>query len=304
MPKILITGASGFIGSALTRHLVAQGRDIALLLRKTSDTRRIADILKNVKIIEGDLNNLNEVGEQIITFAPNSVVHLAWNGLKGLDRNNSSQIQNVFSSIELYRLAAKAGVRRFIGLGSQAEYGPCLNRSDENLPTHPTSLYGAAKLSTFWLLDRMAAAEGVSFAWLRLFSSYGPGDNPSWLIPYVIQQLLKGKRPSLTKGEQMWDYIFVDDVATAIKTIIDCDAVGVFNLGSGTAFPLYDIVTRIRDLIDRSLPLGFGELPYSSDQVFHLEANVERLRNATGWKPQISLEEGLRRTVEWYSKWI
>ncbi len=298
--RVLVTGSSGFVGAAVARQLVARGREVALMLRETSDTRRIADILNRVTVIRTDLSTVSAATAEIALFRPEAVAHLAWAGVKGADRNSPVQTNNISAAVALYQAARAAGCARFVGLGSQAEYGPRPGRSDENVPTQPTTLYGAAKLSTFWLLDRLAAADGASSAWLRLFSSYGPGDDPSWMIPYLINKLLKGERPSLTLCEQRWDYIYIDDAAASVVALIDCDGTGAFNLGSGEAVPLREVVETIRDLVDPALPLGFGEVLYRPDQVMHLEANIDRLREAAGWAPKVSLAEGLARTVAYY----
>lgn len=298
--RTLLTGASGFVGAAVLRGLVAQGRTVGVLLRESSDTRRIAPLLDRVTVIRGSLGDLEPARNAIAAFAPDAVAHLAWQGVKGADRNSAVQPDNVAASLELYRIARAAGMRRFVGLGSQAEYGPCQARIGEDTPTRPTTVYGAAKLATFWLIDRLAAAEGVSFGWIRLFSSYGPDDDPSWMIPGLVLSLLDRKRPALTAGEQRWDYIHVDDVASAVIALLDSEATGAFNCGSGQARPLREVVTTLRDLVDPSLPLGFGEVPYRPDQVMHLEADVRRLADATGWRPAVPLEQGLAEVVAWY----
>jgi len=298
--RVVLTGASGFVGSAVLRGLVAEGRTVAVLLRETSNTRRISALLDRVTVIRADIGDLGPADEALRAFAPDAVAHLAWQGVFGADRNDPIQLGNVNASIDLYRRARAAGARRFVGLGSQAEYGPCQDRVDESVPTRPTTLYGAAKLSTYWLLDRLAAADGGSFAWLRLFSCYGPDDDARWLIPSLVLSLLAGKRPSLTAGEQRWDYVHVDDVAAAVIHLLDSDATGPFNCGSGEAHPLRDIVSGIRDRIDPALPLGLGEVPYRPDQVMHLEAGIDRLAQATGWAPRIPLDTGLDAVVGWY----
>lgn len=300
MPKILVTGATGFVGSAVTRHLVDQGQDVAILLRSSSNTALLGNLLSSVTPIYGDMSNLAKVKTEIADFAPSIIGHLAWGGVNGEFRNDSVQVDNLHASLDLYALGRDLGVQRFVGLGSQAEYGALPNKISEDAPTHPTTLYGAAKLSTYFMLDRLSAQDGIDFAWLRLFSSYGPGDNPKCIIPYLILRLLKGEKPSLTAGEQMWDFIHVDDVAAAIAATLLGQAKGVFNLGSGTTSPLKDVITRLRDSIDPSLPLGFGEIAYRPDQVMHLEADISALTAATGWKPVISLDDGIRQTVEWY----
>lgn len=297
MKRIFLTGGAGFVGARVVRQLLEQGRNVALLLRPTSDTRRLGALVNRCTVVRGDLGQIAALREQLVSFAPEAVLHLAWEGVKGADRNSSVQMDNVTSSIELYRMTESIGCRHFVGLGSQAEYGQVAGRISEAAPTRPTTVYGAAKLATGLLLERTAAASGRPFAWLRLFSSYGPDDDPSWLIPYLIQSLLAGQRPRLTKAEQVWDYIHVDDVAAALLATLDAGANGLFNLGSGQARPLRDIMSMLRDAIDPTLPLGFGEVAYRPDQVMHLESDITALTAATAWRPRIALEDGLASMI-------
>jgi UDP-glucose 4-epimerase len=298
--RVLVTGGTGFVGSALLRRAVNAGCTVAALVRPASTPRWESSVCESVTVIPGSLENLSDlqVRERILEFRPTAIVHLAWNGVKNRDRNSVTQLDNMRHSVDLFTLGSAAGATQFVGLGSQAEYGPCSQRISVSQPTNPTTLYGAAKLSTYHTLKCLAQASNVSYAWLRLFSSYGPGDDPSWMIQYLIAALLRAERPSLTGCEQRWDYIFVDDVADAILSVVNAKAAGLFNLGSGTAYPLREVVERIRDLIDPRLELGIGEIPYREDQVMHLEADISDLRRAAGWQPQVSLQDGLSRTVE------
>ena len=302
--KILLTGATGFVGSYVLRQLVAeQGTEVAALVRHPDNAWRIRDELSRTHALPVALEDGEGLRKAIDAFRPSHVVHLAWSGVLGKNRNDASQHLNVFHSMRLLELALRVGARHFIGLGSQAEYGPCQARIDESTPTAPTTLYGAAKLSTCLMAARLCEVSGARFAWLRLFSSYGPQDHPEWMIPYLALKLLRGEKPSVTAAEQRWDYIYVEDAAAAIVAVAMAErASGIFNLGSGTAPRLREIIERVRDTIDPALPVGFGEVPYRPDQVMHLEADITRLTRATGWKPKVSPAEGIPRTVDWYRK--
>ncbi len=300
MKRVLVTGGAGFVGARVVHRLLEQGCHVALLLRETSNTRRLHDAIGRCTVLRGDLSRLESLRGPLQGFAPDGVLHLAWEGVKGADRNHPMQLSNVSTSIDLFRLTGEIGCESFVGLGSQAEYGLVSGRIDERTPTRPTTTYGATKLATCCVLERAAAAAGRPFAWLRLFSSYGPDDDPSWLIPYLIRTLLAGERPKLTSAEQVWDYIHVDDVADAVVATLQTGAQGIFNLGSGEAWPLREIVERLRDAIDPALSLGFGEVDYRPDQVMHLESDIEALCAATGWKPRVSLQQGLAETINWY----
>lgn len=300
--KILLTGASGFLGSCVLRQLLEMpGVEVAALVRRPGDAWRIREPLQRIRVIPFGLDDGMALAQAVASFRPSHVIHLAWSGVAGRNRNDAAQHVNVFETLRLLDLALGAGASVFVGLGSQAEYGPCRSRIDESTPVHPTTMYGTAKLATALLAERLCTLSGARFAWLRLFSSYGPRDHPEWMLPYLIGELLERRRPAVTAAEQRWDYLFVDDAAAAVVAAARSDsAQGVFNLGSGAAHPLRRIIEMARDEIDPDLPIGFGEVPYRPDQVMHLEADVSRLAAATGWRPKVDLGEGIRRTVHWH----
>ena len=300
--RILLTGGTGFIGARVLRRLLGQGREVAVLLRKSGDTRRIADLLGQCHRIAGDLSELAASSDAIAAFQPEAVLHLGWGGVKASDRDSEVQLLNVSAALDLYRITAQAGCTHFVGLGSQAEYGLLAGRIREDAATHPTTLYGTAKLATGQLLQRASQVSGRTCVWLRLFAAYGPDDNRDWLVPYLIRQLLDARKPSLTPAEQVWDYLHVDDAANAVIAAMQSGVCGTFNLGSGQGRPLRDIVTLVRDAIDPALPLGFGEVAYRSDQVMHLESDITALCAATGWAPSVRLDDGIAATVDWYKR--
>ena len=300
--KILITGASGFVGSFLLNQLLEESKhEVALLLRNPLKSWRIKPLLKDVFLIEGSLDDPQSYQSKLNSFKPDVLVHLAWDGVEGKDRNDSVQWKNVFNMLKLMEIANSAGVHTFVGLGSQAEYGLVSAQIDETRETKPTTLYGASKLAASSIGQMQANIYDMRFSWLRLFSSYGPMDHPNWLIPYLINSLLDGRSPNVTLAEQVWDYIHVRDVASAIGAIIDTDsASGVFNLGSGRAVSLKLIIEKIRDIINPLAIVNFGAIPYREDQVMHLEANIDLLSKETDWKPIVLLDNGLLETVDWW----
>jgi UDP-glucose 4-epimerase len=158
-----------------------------------------------------------------------------------------------------------------------------------------------AKLCVGKLLETLCEVSNARYVWLRLLAAYGPKDNSQHLIPSVIEKLLARSRPSLTTGEQIWDYLYIEDAVEAIQRAASApDVRGVYNLASGEAHPVREIVSRLRDMVDPSLPLGFGEIPQDPGAVLSLHADITRLRNATGWVPRTDLESGLRKTLDWH----
>jgi nucleoside-diphosphate-sugar epimerase len=292
--KILITGATGFLGAHLVRRLAREDVQMALLIRPGSNLWRIDPLPKNAGIIPGSLSELPT--KAIEQFVPDTIVHAAWHGVSNQHRNDATQTENLTPTLKL----AEIGCKHFIGLGSQAEYGPLNKKISETDSTKPTTLYGETKLAACLETEKLCSQNGVRWSWLRVFSTYGPLEDLSWMIPYLIRELLAGKKPSLTACEQRWDYLFGADAADAIWSVAKSKATGLFNLGSGGAESLRKIVETLRDAIDPKLPLGIGEVPYRPDQVMHLEADVSKLTKATGWTPATRLEEGLKQTVAWH----
>lgn len=298
----LVTGATGFIGSHLVRALLAHQHSVTVLLRPESDVSRIQDCLSRVSVVRGSMEDLAELKNALRERPVDAAFHLAWAGVTAEHRYSRWQITgNVIQSLELWQILHEAGCRTLISVGSQAEYGLHNQRISESTVTNPVTNYGAAKLALGVLLKQLCTNVNMRFAWLRLFSAYGPDDDERHMVPQLIRALLRGERPALTKGEQIWDYLYVQDVVGAICSLLESEASGFFNLASGSCCKLREFVEEVRDCIDPSLPLGFGEVHYADRQVMHLEADISRLQNATGWKPTVSLQEGIRRTVESYS---
>ena len=302
--RILLTGATGFLGSHVLRRLLAAGQTaVAAVIRSSSNPWRIADLTGRFERVDGDLRRLTAAESAVTAFTPDTVVHLAWAGVTNAFRNDPRQIENVEATANLVRLAQGCGVKHWIGLGSQAEYGPQSGAIGEDAATQPTTLYGVTKLCACMLARHLCAAARLRFAWVRLFSAYGPMDDPSWMIPHVTLRLLNGARPALTAGTQRWDYVYVADAADAIVRVAQTPAAaGIFNLGSGRTETIRTVVERIRDLVNPAAELGFGEVPYRPDQVMHLEADIAKLTAATGWTPQTPLDKGLQMTVKWYQE--
>jgi nucleoside-diphosphate-sugar epimerase len=251
-------------------------------------------------VIPGSLEHSDGLREPLEAFAPDAVVHMAWRGVAGSDRNSPVQAVNVADTVGLAELAAEAGARIFVGAGSQAEYGPYDRAIREDDVPRPTTLYGMAKLAAGSMAMRLCEERGLRAAWLRIFSTYGPKDADHWLIPSMIRNLRSGHHMALTACEQRWGFLHARDAASAFRLAITHEAAsGIFNVGSQDAPPLRETVTRLRDLVRPGAALGFGELAYRPDQVMVLAADVSRML-ALGWKPEVPLDEGLRETVDWH----
>ncbi len=299
--KIFVTGATGFLGSHLINDLIEHDHEVAVLLRHGSDTWRIRELLPRVKIIPGDLGSLETASNEIAAFGPEAVAHLAWRGVGNIDRNSPTQAQNIADCVNLAAKLIDLGISAFVGAGSQAEYGPYPRAITEDDLPHPTTLYGHAKLASYAMTSELCRQRGTRFAWLRIFSTYGPKDAPSWLVPSLIRTLSEGKRMALTACEQRWGFLHARDAASAFRLALTRrQASGLYNLGSSDAPPLQQTVSAIRDLVNPFAELGFGEVPYRPDQVMVLQADMRRLQSL-GWKQEVEIHEGLSETVAWFN---
>ncbi|MBR0750594.1 NAD(P)-dependent oxidoreductase [Bradyrhizobium jicamae] len=300
--RILVTGATGFLGSYLVADLLAHGHEVGALIRPEADAWRLKDVLPQIVRLEGSFDDLAGIRAALKTFKPEAVAHLAWRGVAGADRNNPMQMQNVADAAAFAAACAEEGATTFVGAGSQAEYGPYPRAISEDDPARPTTLYGQAKLAAMEAVREIAEAKGQRLAWLRVFSTYGPRDADHWLIPSLIRTLRSGERLPLTRCEQLWGFLHARDAAAGFRLALEQPAArGIFNLGAPEAPPLRETVLALRDLVNPSAELGIGDIPYRDDQVMILKADVTKLAGL-GWHPNIDLLTGLRETAEWYVK--
>ncbi len=298
MQRIFVTGASGFIGAAVSRALIGRGYKVAAMVRPDAHPWRLAGLQSSITFVTGDLHDRSSYEDGLAAFAPDAVIHLGWKGVRRDSCNDPDQVRvNVTGSVDLFHAAQRAGCGAFVGAGSQAEYDHSHGPVTENSPTRPASLYGAAKLATHDLLSHLAKVHGMRFAWLRVFSIYGPQDDPSTLISYLIKELLHRRRPRVSWGDHLWDYLYIEDAADAFVTAALVRAQGVFNVASGCAVPLRETITMIRDLIDPDLPIGFGEAQSAAARPLY--CSVDHLRGL-GWEPRTPLLEGLQHTINWH----
>lgn len=300
MLRTAILGAGGFLGAHLTRELLAAGHTVLAVTRPGGSKWRLAGL--NCAMAAADLADIDGLRSLLLGFRPQAIVQMAWSGVAGPHHDDPVQAANVAATARLAMLAAELRLGRFVGVGSQAEYGPqnrILRETDE---VRPTTHYGRAKADAGREAARICADHGIRFAWLRVFSTYGPMDNEGWLIPTAIRRLLRGEPVPLTGCEQGWSFLHARDAAAAFRAVLECDeAEGVFNVGHPDAPPLAGTLTRLRDLVDPRGVCDFGQLPYRPNQVMLLQPDVGRLHRL-GWRPDITLDEGLWETVRWFAK--
>ena len=300
MKKVIITGPTGAIGIALIQELIQNEVEVTAVCHKQS--QRIERIPKSskVKIIECDLEQINTLDKNL-EKSYDVFYHFAWACTTGDSRNNvSAQLNNIRYTIDAVELAARIGCKKFIGAGSQAEYGRVDGFLNEKTPTFPENGYGIAKLCAAQMSKLRCEQLGVEHIWTRILSVYGPYDGENTLIISLIKQLLNKQKPSCTKGEQIWDYIYSKDVAKAFYLLGKWGKNGkIYCIGSGEKRKLSEYIEIIRDKVDKEMDIGFGDISYGEKQVMYLCADISELQKDTGFCKDYSFDEGIEETISW-----
>lgn len=299
---VIITGPTGTVGVALCERLLAQGCTVYAVCRPGSP--RAAALPAGVRTVFCNLAALAELPALLPGVHADAFFHLAWAHTIGAGRNDMpAQIANIQYTIDAVRAAAALGCKVFVGAGSQAEYGRAGVPLAPDTPTFPENGYGMAKLCAGQMARLEAKRLGLACVWPRILSVYGPHDGEKTMITSVIRQLLAGQCPHLTKGEQMWDYLYTADAAQALALLAFQGRDGaIYPVGSGAARPLREYILELRDAIDPALPLGFGQEPYGENQIMFLQADITALHADTGFVPRTDFKAGIRATINWVRK--
>lgn len=295
-PRVLVTGASGFIGLHCLLPLLQRDFEVfgAYRTHHPADMPSIAWV--KVDLLEG--SNLQSLFSEI---RPTHLLHLAWYVEPGKMISAEDNLGWVSTSIEMLRLFRQFGGKRCVFGGSAYEYdwnfGYC---SEQFTPTKPDTLYGAAKSSLGTVMDSFCTTTGMSGAWARMFFLYGPNENPRRLVPSVVLSLLKGEPALSSHGEQIRDYMHVLDVAEGLVCLLTSDARGAFNIASGRAVTIRAMVEQIGLLMERSDLLRIGALPARPNDAPLVVADVRHTERAIGWRSRIPLDVGLGETINWW----
>jgi len=299
--RVLITGAAGFIGSQVARRVIQDGHTVIAVLKPGESAERLADCVVKSAQARCDLRDTEAVRQLVAEAQPEMALHLAWYVEPGKYWEAAENLDSVSMSLFLARTLAEAGCARFVGAGSCAEYDWNYGLlTEEVTPLRPRSLYGISKHATREVLQAFCAKGGMSFAWTRFFWLYGPGEARERLIPSVVLTLLNGGIAKCTRGEQSRDFLHVEDAASALWSVAKSDLSGAVNIGSGQATKVRTLLLAVARLLERESQLALGALPGDPQEPPLLLADVHRLAGVVGWKPALTLEEGLKKTCAWW----
>ena len=306
MKKIVVTGATSMIGIAVVEACLKHDVELiyAVVRPNSANLSRIPKD-DRIRVIECDMDQYATL-EKLIDEKCDTFYHIAWS-VTGRKRNSDiyGQVKNIQFTLDALHAASAIGCTKFIGAGSQAEYGKLdVEKIGIYSPVNPVQPYGIAKYAAGKLVVEEAKLFGISCIWVRIFSIYGKYDKPSTMISSSIKKMKAGEHVSFTAGEQMWDYLYSEDAGEAFYLIGEkVDENKVYCLGSGQAKKLRWFIEIMRDVVNPTLTLGLGEIPYTEETVMNLCADISELQTDTGWCPKTPFEDGIRMLKKAYSEY-
>ncbi len=296
--RLLVTGASGFVGAALTRVALDAGHEVTALVRPGGDRSRLAGLATRATLLEGDLLDPALLGR--LPAGLDACVHAGWYAAPGRYADAYDNVELVGASVRLGVALARGGCRRFVGVGTCAEYDTDLGYLGEATPTRPRSVYAAAKLATGQMLATLKQLGPMEVAWARLFYLYGPGEAPGRLVSSLCRGLVRGESVDVSPGRQVRDFSHVEDVASALLAIAASPVTGAVNVGSGEPVTVAEVARTLGELACAPELVRLGARPYGIDEPMFVCARTTRLRDEVGWSPRYGLRGGLAHTLAWW----
>lgn len=302
--KVLITGASGFIGSHLARRLVALGARVSGIVKPQADIWRIKDIAARVSLESADMRDYAQVKAAVRRCRPQKVFHLAArvNVARSWEYSREMFDTNLLGTMNLVQAIEGGECDCFVNSGTCEEYGDNPTPFREDQCPNPVSPYSASKAAATLFCGMIYKTKKVPVVTLRPFLTYGPQQVSNMLIPYVIQKALLSQDIEMTKGEQTREFNYVTDIVDGyIRASVTPHALGeVINIGNAKEYKIIDVVRMILKMLGNPVKPKAGALAYRPGETMHFYCDNTKARTILKWKPKVSLEEGLKKTIEWY----
>ncbi len=300
MKKVIVTGANGFVGSTLCKELCKIGVEVIAIVRNQDE--KISEIAgnKGIRIVYSDLRDFHLLADLIPDRDIDVIYHLAWIGSAGYRRCDAEvQINNVKYTCDTVKACAALGCKRFVFASSIMEYEIEAIMETEAVPEINT-LYSSAKIAADYMARAVAGNLGIDYIRAVISNVYGPGESNPRLVSTSLRKMLNGEHCSFSAGEQLYDFIYIDDAA---KSFIEIGKKGKANktyyIGSLNPRPLKEFLIKMRDLVDPSIEIGLGELPFNGVSLTYKEFDIYAVKDDTGFAPIVGFKEGINNTIKW-----
>jgi len=294
--KVLITGASGFIGRNCLTGLVRSGYDVCAVAPDPMEKT-----YPKIKWYKADLLDMNQTKRLVAEVGATHLLHFAWYAEPKKYWNSEENYKWVEASKRLLNEFYSNGGRRVVMAGTCAEYDWQYGNCHENMtPLLPSTIYGKCKHSLQTALASFSDKTGLSSAWGRIFFLYGPNEHPERLVSSVIISVLQGKPASCSHGNQIRDFLHVEDVASAFVALLESNVYGPVNIASGRPLALKEVICKIGEKLSRPELIHLGDIASAKDEPLLLVADVRRLREEVMWTPKYDIDSGLDQTIKWW----
>lgn len=297
MKKIIVTGATSMIGMALIESAIKEGTEVYALVRP--NTNREDRIISSplVHIINGTLENMHEI--EGLPLDCDVFYHFAWMGTGKTQRDDPAiQERNIRYTLEAVSLAKQCGCKKFVGAGSQAEYGPTEGVIDDDTRLTPMISYGMAKLAAGNLSRKLCEQLGITHIWGRIFSVYGPHDNDGTMLDYAIEQFSKREEAIFSAATQMWNYLYESDAGRIFYLIGEkVEENSVFRIANKHSQPLKLYIQEVAKIMD-SENLCVFKKPDNNNTVYGIETCDDKLFEVIKYQPRVSFEEGIKIMIQ------
>ncbi|WP_036945014.1 NAD-dependent epimerase/dehydratase family protein [Pseudobacteroides cellulosolvens] len=301
--KVLITGASGFIGSHMVLRMVRENADVCVMARESSDLWRVEDVLNDIDIRRFDLRDQAALSAQMKQIKPDFIFHLGAYGVDARQKDYYEAVNtNIIGTMNLINAAGAIGCQKFINTGSCAEYGNKTEIIHEGDELTPLSIYGSTKAASVIIAHQIAHEKNIDIITLRSFGTFGENEGSHKFFPHLILSILNNIDINLTFCEQYRDYCYIENIidgfvlAAKDKTVKN----GIFNIGSGVVHKMKVFVDLVFKNIDTSSKPNYGAVPYRENEMWKQQPDISKIRDVLGWEQRISLEDGIIRTIRWY----
>lgn len=299
MKTAIVSGANGFIGSAVVKELLQNNYKVYALGRGTS----CGNIPKSSRVtfISCDLSKMEKLPRKLPQEYYDIFYHIAWDGSSGPARGDTIlQLRNAQWTIDTLYAAKELGCKRVVCAGSIMEHEAVLTAYKQEMRPGIGTIYGGGKLVAHVMSLPVAVQLGVDVIWAKITNAYGPGEKSARLVNTTIRKCLRGESPEFTAGTQNYDFVYIDDVARAFRLIGEkgnpfCE----YTIGSSTARPLKEFLLEMQLSIAPGLPFKFGDVPFTGADLPLSEFDCSLIEKDTGFRAEINFKEGCKRTMDW-----